>query len=517
MFLYKSGNNTIRYLRKLKIESGTIATDWTPAPEDVDVNISEAAKTATNYITADSTGIKIRMSANSTTYQHQSSTATTYYVNGNKRTEVSANGLEVFDGTYGSEESVAAFGTVARLGKANGNKVIVNSTGVHIYNVQGVQVSQVAEFGQAPGELTTTMLSDEPAIGTNYPVPSDAIEDEDIRIMLDDQLLEEDTDYTLSSGIVTLLESTTVTSILDDSGSGGEESSEDVGTHSLTCEYTASAGVGLAIGASVTRPGLDVAERAVFRHPSFVEASHSTANADTGFRAVRNDTGIQVFCGIGIGGINHGVYSQTLKRWLINADTSAVHVAPHTVTDGNINIKSKWVYATTPSASKGNGWGHGLQYLDTADKLVGVVKAYSLTTGEKGIQVQATRNIGSTTYNNGIRFGIDTSGNLKLAFSGGGRLLWRQALGFDSGYVSGSYGGSDNAPKNAYRDIPITFNFTHTYAPHVVVSFATGSTGVTMGGLSLSAFNVTTTGCTIRIYNNTNDTRNPPLYWVAID
>lgn len=503
------------YLAGPKLEKGNKATDWTPAPEDVHAAVSEAAKTATNYITADLTGIKIHMSNNSTTYQHQSSTATTYYVNGNKRTEVNANGLEVFDGTYGSEESVAAFGTVARLGKDTGNKVIADSTGVHIYNVQGSQVSQVAEFGQAPGELTTTILSDEPEIGTSYQAPSNAISD--ISIILDDQTLVEDTDYTLSSGIVTLLESATVTSILDDSGSGGEESPEDVDTHSLTCEYRPSAGVGLAIGASVTRPGLDVAERAVFRHPSFVEAIHGTANADTGYRASRTDTGIQVFCGIGIGGVNHGVYSHVLNRWLINADRSTVHVAPHTVTDGNINIKSKYVYATTPSASKGNGWGHSLQYLDTAGGLVGVVKAYSLTTGEKGIQLQATRNIGSTTYNNGIRFGVDTSGNLKLAFSGGGRSLWRQALGFDSGDVASSYGGSDNAPKNAYRDIPVTFNFTHTYAPHVVATFSTGSTGVTMGGLSLSVHSITTTGCKIRIYNNTNDTRNPALKWVAID
>ena len=507
-----TGSYAPMMVRNVKLEKGNKSTDWTAAPEDVQAAVSEAAKTATNYITADSTGIKIHMSGSSTTYQHQSSTATTYYVSGNKRAEVSANGLEVFDGTYGSEESVAAFGTVARLGKATGNKVIADSTGVHIYNVQG---SQVAAFGQALGELTTTMLSDEPEIGTNYPVPSDAISD--ISIMLDDQTLVEDTDYTLSSGIVTLLESTTVTSILDDSGSSGEESSEDVEAHSLTCEYRASAGVGLAIGASVTRPGLDVAERAVFRHPSFVEASHGTANADTGFRASRTDTGIQVFCGIGIGGVNHGVYSHVLNRWLINADRSTVHVAPHEVTDGNINIKSKYVYATTPSASNGDGWGHGLQYLDTAGALAGVVKAYSLTTGEKGIQLSATRKVGSTTVNNGVMLGVDSSGNRKLTFNGGGRALWRQALGFDSGYVGYSYGGSDNAPNNAYRDIPITFNFTHTYAPHVVATFATGSTGVTMGGLSLSVLDITTTGCKVRIYNNTSDARNPALEWVAID
>lgn len=45
----------------VKLEKGNKATDWTPAPEDVDADISDAAKTASNYITTIDTtnGIKI--------------------------------------------------------------------------------------------------------------------------------------------------------------------------------------------------------------------------------------------------------------------------------------------------------------------------------------------------------------------------------------------------------------------------------------------------------------------------
>lgn len=45
----------------LKLERGNKATDWSPAPEDVDADISEAAQTASNYITTIDTtnGIKI--------------------------------------------------------------------------------------------------------------------------------------------------------------------------------------------------------------------------------------------------------------------------------------------------------------------------------------------------------------------------------------------------------------------------------------------------------------------------
>lgn len=38
------------YIAKIKLEYGNKATDWTPAPEDVQADIDEAAKTATNYM-----------------------------------------------------------------------------------------------------------------------------------------------------------------------------------------------------------------------------------------------------------------------------------------------------------------------------------------------------------------------------------------------------------------------------------------------------------------------------------
>lgn len=115
-----------------KLEKGNKATDWTPAPEDMESSIIEASKTASNYITADSTGIKIHMSGSTSTYQHQSSTATTYYVNGNKRAEVGAGGLKVYVGNTGSEVSVAEFGTTARLGAESGYHTEVTSTGMHV-------------------------------------------------------------------------------------------------------------------------------------------------------------------------------------------------------------------------------------------------------------------------------------------------------------------------------------------------------------------------------------------------
>ena len=51
---HTSNDITIKYW-DIKLEKGSKATDWTPAPEDVDAGIANAAKVATNYIHADDT------------------------------------------------------------------------------------------------------------------------------------------------------------------------------------------------------------------------------------------------------------------------------------------------------------------------------------------------------------------------------------------------------------------------------------------------------------------------------
>lgn len=46
-------------IKNVKFEVGTKATDWTPAPEDVDDSIANASKTATNYLNFSSSGLVV--------------------------------------------------------------------------------------------------------------------------------------------------------------------------------------------------------------------------------------------------------------------------------------------------------------------------------------------------------------------------------------------------------------------------------------------------------------------------
>lgn len=95
---------------------------------DVSTGVFRASLPVENYITADSSGIKIHDAANTTNYQHQTSSGTAIYVAGKKRTETTSTGLEVFDAD--GTTSLAKFGTTARVGKDSEGNIVVSSDSI---------------------------------------------------------------------------------------------------------------------------------------------------------------------------------------------------------------------------------------------------------------------------------------------------------------------------------------------------------------------------------------------------
>ena len=90
---------------------------WHLADNGTRTMSEEAAKTATNYISADSSGIRIADAdpATATTYQHQTATSTEFVVEGDSLLEM--------DGTNG-----------VRVGDASGSHVLVDSDSMDIYD-----------------------------------------------------------------------------------------------------------------------------------------------------------------------------------------------------------------------------------------------------------------------------------------------------------------------------------------------------------------------------------------------
>lgn len=53
---------------------------------------------------------------------------------------------------------------------------------------------------------------------------------------------------------------------------------------------------------------------------------NSEVNTNTFYRARRDDTEVEVAFGIGTGGVNHGVWSDKLAKWIIHGDANHVHI-----------------------------------------------------------------------------------------------------------------------------------------------------------------------------------------------
>lgn len=79
-----------------------------------------------------------------------------------------------------------------------------------------------------------------------------------------------------------------------------------------------------------------------------------------------------------------------------------------------------------------------------------------------------------------------------------------------------NWGQSTGTPANSYKDFTVDFDHTYSAAPHVIVGFYSTSTAPTFGGLSCAVNSITTTGCTIRIFNSTSTARSPAVEWIAI-
>lgn len=129
---------------KWKLEKGNKATDWTPAPEDVDSAISDAAKTATSYVTdINSNGITIHPSRSD------------YATNGG-RAVINGDGLTIYLGS----DDVASYGASARIGKSNSDRVTVDSTnGITIYKGNSKKLQTTANGIDVYGSDGTTSVA----------------------------------------------------------------------------------------------------------------------------------------------------------------------------------------------------------------------------------------------------------------------------------------------------------------------------------------------------------------------
>lgn len=106
-----------------------------PSGTAQDVVYYDPSETATNYITADSSGIKVHNTGDLSNYTH-----------------ITSNGMEVYKGGT----SVASFGDSARVGKAAAAHSVIDANGQRFYASNGTTVLANIGYGSSAGESGTT-------------------------------------------------------------------------------------------------------------------------------------------------------------------------------------------------------------------------------------------------------------------------------------------------------------------------------------------------------------------------
>lgn len=91
-----------------------------------------------------------------------------------------------------------------------------------------------------------------------------------------------------------------------------------------------------------------------------INVSKGETNVGAEVTVERSDTGTSLFLGVGSGGTNHGVYSNTLDKWMVYADASNVYL--------NGNAETASTLSATLSVGKG---GTGATTLTSGAALIG--------------------------------------------------------------------------------------------------------------------------------------------------
>ena len=140
------------------LERGNKATDWTPAPEDVDSAIDDASKVADNYIYADSTGIRIASanpSAQKQRIQLTSDRVDFYNANDVSIGAISGN-VARFGPLTSGHINIDGTNGIAIYDSAAKKRAMVNTSGLTIYDANE---NDVANFGSTVGTTGTTAFA----------------------------------------------------------------------------------------------------------------------------------------------------------------------------------------------------------------------------------------------------------------------------------------------------------------------------------------------------------------------
>jgi len=171
---------------------------------------------------------------------------------------------------------------------------------------------------------------------------------------------------------------------------------------------------GAAIGSVATLVGrFEVALQTVFRKT--VRLITNTEN-EGGYFRVSTPSGDKVRFGIGEGGINHGIWSDVLSRWLIHSDGTDTIVGGwlRLATDGTIKsgLAIKDDRLNRDASVSSEVWSMANEFRDADGERFGGMQAFQLTDGRDGVRIRVfSEDSSGTQVLNAFEVMVDKSGN----------------------------------------------------------------------------------------------------------
>lgn len=171
---------------------------------------------------------------------------------------------------------------------------------------------------------------------------------------------------------------------------------------------------GAAIGTVATLVGrFEVALQTVFRKTVQLITNTET---EGGYFRVSTPSGAKVRFGIGEGGINHGIWSDVLSRWLIHSDGIDTIVGGWLRLATDSTIKTALVIKddrlNRDGSVSSDVWSMVNEFHDADGERFGGMQVFQLKDGRDGVRIQAfSDNSSGTQVLNGFEVMVDKSGN----------------------------------------------------------------------------------------------------------
>lgn len=165
LFIYLSNQSDNINDENIKLEKGNKATDWTPAPEDIEDEIEDAEKIATNYLAFDNTGIMVADMKNGQQTPSTISSGRNVFIDDNSvnirngqdtLASFTGDNTKFYDITSVSNREVASFGANGvRVGNEDEQHFIVDSESIQAINENGSPIFSVTSTG---GTITSGVV-----------------------------------------------------------------------------------------------------------------------------------------------------------------------------------------------------------------------------------------------------------------------------------------------------------------------------------------------------------------------